>query len=147
MLFPLFKKEDRSLAKKYQPIALLSHIKNLIEKTLDSRLSREYKFATQQGGFQREPAILRISVAHRVGWNSAVVLDMKSAYQTVLRDKLMREISTFVSGNLSQIEQLQAENIILTIWDFTEHTRRMFWGMTQGSPLSPHLLACTLALL
>lgn len=67
-------------------------------------------------------------------------MHLKSAYQSVLRDKLLTRLRTLVSGGLeNQIEHLLAAKVVSAVGDNTGNHRTMGRGVTQGSPLSPSL--------
>lgn len=143
-LFPLFKKGDAAQPGSYRPIALLSHLRKLVEKVLDWRLRRVYKFDSSQCGFEPaksvETAMLRARRAHEQNFKLAAVLDLKSAYQSVLRDKLMARLIWFIEPQLSaQIGLMLSTNKVTTVGDTTGTSMNCDRGVPQGSPLSPAL--------
>lgn len=143
-LSPLFKKGPSDKPDSYRPIALLSHIRKLIEKALDGRLRRSYKFNIAQCGFiprkSVETALLRAKWAHSKGLKNAAVLDLSAAYQAVVRSKLIHEIKNSVPLNFAaQISLMLSENHISTIGDETLTREKCNRGVPQGSPLSPAL--------
>lgn len=64
MLFPLLKKEPANNPRNWRAVALLSHCRKLIEKVIDGKIRREYRFHNAQCGFRQsgsvETAILRL---------------------------------------------------------------------------------------
>ena len=63
MFFSLYKKGRADDPGSYRPIALLSQLRKLVEKVLDSRVRDWYQFEIEQCGFQKsksmESGILR----------------------------------------------------------------------------------------
>ena len=74
----------------YRPIALLSHLRKIIEKALDFRLRQQYAFRQDHCGFRPrksvDTVIIRAEMAHSKDRNFAIVLDLSLACQYVLRD-------------------------------------------------------------
>lgn len=87
-LFLLHNKGGASAPSSYRPKALISHLRKLIEKVIDWRLRREYQFETEQHGIQRrkntETGLLRASAGLRSGRRIVIVLDLTSAYKSVI---------------------------------------------------------------
>lgn len=52
LIVQAYKKGPRNIPSKYKPIALLSHIRKIIEKTLDTRVRAHYRFSPLQCGFR-----------------------------------------------------------------------------------------------
>ena len=143
-LFPLYKKGDMGKPENYRPIALLSHSRKIIEKAIDMRLRLEYTFEDAQCGFQpmrsTETALIRAHIAHRTNRKSAVILDLKSAYQTVIRAKLLERVESKLSRDLaSMIALMLSDNTLKTVGDTSHRVGRIVRGVVQGSPLSPSL--------
>ena len=87
------KKGDKEDPANYRPIALLSHPLKVIESAIDSTIRRPYKFYRSKYGFQHgigtEAAILKAVDLQNNCHKFSVILDLKSAYDRVLRDKLI----------------------------------------------------------
>ena len=87
-----------------------------------------------------ETALIRTHAHHRIGFGPVVVLDLKSAYQSVLRNKLMSRLRRRLTENLcNQIEVMLAQNTLLTVGDESNLVLTTARGVPQGSPLSPLL--------
>jgi len=142
-MVPLYKKGDTSDPLNHRPIALLSHARKVIEKLLDADLRGEYDFHLTQLGFRRnqgtEVAILRATNTQDAA-NYIAVLDLKQAYPTVPRDKLLQLAKERLSENLyNQIEYFLQAMTFYTVGDETETTGQFERGVAQGSSLSPAL--------
>jgi len=79
-LFPIYKKGDRDRPNNYRPISLMSHVRKIIEKAVDSQLRREKEFSAAQCGFKpytgTDNALLRFlhatEISNRISWPSSI---------------------------------------------------------------------------
>ncbi len=104
----------------------------------------EYKFHRSQMGFQpkkgTERAILRHRIATRQGREYAAVLDLKSAYDKVNRDKLLMEVERRISFNVTAMVSHSLTRTTFTVQGDEAGTRGASnLGVPQGSPISPTL--------
>ena len=94
---PIFKKGDTEDPANYRLIALLSHARKVIHSAIVSEVRRLYKFHSSQYGFQRgigtDAAILRATDLMEEEFKYCAILDLKSAYDKVPRDKLAELLS------------------------------------------------------
>ena len=140
-LVPLFNKGSPVDPRNYRLIALLSHLRKVIETALDIRIRRVHFFHPAQLGFQNgkgtEAAILRKN-SMRLGKLCMAVLDLKAAYHSVPRDKLMELVSAALSKELANMVYLTLEpGTVSTVFDEKSTRLTIEKGMPQGSPLSP----------
>ena len=143
-LVPLHKKGSTWDPNNYRPISLLSHVRKIIESALDKELRSVYRFNDLQLGFQpgksTELGIVRVTEAIRQGKKYVAILDLKAAYDTVPRDKLIKIIQQRLPGNLAKmIGYMLQPNIFETVGDPTATIATGDRGVPQGSPLSPAL--------
>jgi hypothetical protein len=143
-IVPLYKKGPAEDPANYRPIALLSHARKLIEKAMDYCLRAEYSFHLMQAGFRpkigTDVALLR--TVHRVRTTRpwVAVLDLKSAYDRVPRDRLLSLARQRLSPSLAAMTSLMLQPTkIFTIGDADRTPGLLFRGVPQGSPLSPSL--------
>ena len=143
-IVPIFKKGDTEDPANYCPIALLSHARKVIESAIDSEVRRTYKFHSSQYGFQRvigtEAAILRATDLIDKEFEYCAILDLKSAYDKVPRDKLAELLRDRLPPNLVR----QILTFLQTGWtksagDTSPNLAQQTRGVPQGSPLSPTL--------
>lgn len=144
LLFPLYKKGEAANPASYRPVALLSHLRKVIEKVLDKTLRRMYTFNVAQCGFRPsrsiETAILRARKSHELGFGHVAVLDLTAAYQGVDREKLWQRLLWFTNPNFAaQVKLMLATNDMLTVGDESQTKVCSNRGVPQGSPLSPAL--------
>lgn len=144
LLYPLYKKDERHLAINYRPIALMSHIRKVVERAADINLRRETKFSHKQCGFKpncgTENAILRFIYAANAGHNAVAVLDIKGAFPSVPRNKLMAYLKKRLGANLcSMISHFLTPDHIETIGDRNNIIRTVTTGVPEGGAISPSL--------
>jgi len=144
LLYPLYKKDERHLAINYRPIALMSHIRKVIERAADLNLRRQTKFSHIQCGFKRncgtENAILRFIYAANTRHRAFAVLDIKGAFPCVPRNRLMTYLKTRLGANLcSMISHFLTPDRIETIGDCNHTIRVVTTGVPEGGAISPSL--------
>lgn len=96
-IVPVYKKGETHDPTSYRPIAILSHAKKVIEKAIWYQITKHTKFDITQLGFQEktstENALLRTTNHFKNNRNFIAVLELKSAYTEVPRDKLLKVAS------------------------------------------------------
>lgn len=144
IICPIYKKGAPDLPENYRPIALLSHVRKVLEKMLDARLRETYTFHRAQLGFRpcqgTEIAILRTLQSQSQGDALCAILDLKAAYPSVPRDILIRELHRRVPSDLAnQVEYFLQPTTFYTAGDPEKKEHTLERGVPQGSPLSPAL--------
>lgn len=142
-LMSIYKKEERKSPESYRPIALLSHGRKVIDAALAAMINESYSNNANQLGFQRmagtESVLLR-HITHADALPYTSVLDLKSAYDRVRRDILMKEVTKRVLHDvMAMVSAMLNSMTIRTISDATGHTGLVTRGVPQGSPLGPTL--------
>ena len=143
-LVPLYKKGETNKPSSYRPIAIVSHAKKVIEKAIGYQIKKQTKFDQTQVGFlektSTETAILRTANHFKHGRKYIAVLDLKSAYTEVPRDKLIEVISPRLTSNTTNMITLCLQPLLIqTKGDHSKKQGLQTRGVTQGSPLSPTL--------
>jgi len=145
LLFPIYKKGVRNLPNNYRPISLMSHIRKVIEKAVDRQSRRAAEFAASQCGFRQfhgtDNALLRFTHATKqLKQNNIAVLDIKGAFPSVPRDRLMAVVRHRLPMPLAKmISHFLKPTQICTIGDTTGRTAIMFTGVPEGGSISPFL--------
>lgn len=122
----------------------MSHARKVLEKVLDARARKQYKFHASQCGFRGfrsvETAILRVTRAITNGCRYLAVLDLRQAYASVPRGDLIEQIRTKLDANTANmIEAMLWRTLVSTVGDSDGIVREMERGVPEGSPLSPWL--------
>lgn len=143
-LVPLHKKGSRETPANYRPIALISHVRKVLDKALDILTREEYVFQTYQIGFRSkmgtENAILRATDAIDSGYKYVACLDLKGAYDAVPRLQLMRRLRRVLSHNLCNMISHTLQPTSVTTRGSVSNVRGLLYsGVQQGSPASPTL--------
>ena len=142
-LFPLYKKGDPSLPANYRPICLLSAVRKVIERTIANAVQTVFIPSSMQLGFQRklgtEMEIVQTIATIKRGNTWAAVLDLKAAYDSVPRDKLIHMCAKNLPSNMvAMITHLVQPLTVKTSCDPLQ-TIGITRGVTQGGPCSPVL--------
>ena len=142
VIVPLYKKGEKKDPSSYRPIALMSHARKAIEAAIASAIRAQYKFHEAQLGFQlgtgTETAIVRWGANLTKRLTHTAVLDLKAAYDTVPRDKLMTRVKRHLDPDLTDMVALSLQpNTIVTKGDRTGYKGMVTRGVAQGSSLSP----------
>jgi len=139
---PIYKSGLRGVISNYRPVALLSHIRKIIEVAINRTIMRFIIFHPTQCGFRShsgcEQAILRYMWNTRQA-NYVAILDLKGAYGSIPRHRLLELIDQRIPPNLAaMITAFLTEEECYTIGnpEFSVNIRR---GVPEGSPLSPSL--------
>jgi len=145
MLFPIYKKGPKNLPMNYRPISLMSHIRKIIEKAIDRQSRRAAEFAASQCGFRpfhgTDNALLRFTHAtSTLKQNKVAVLDIKGAFPSVPRDKLMEVVRKRLPPSLAKmITHFLKPTKICTLGDTTGRIEKMYTGVPEGGSISPFL--------
>ena len=143
-IIPLYKKGDTSRPENYRPIALLSHVRKVIDKAVDLLVRAEYNFHNFQVGFRAlmgtETAIVRAQEAIDDGYLFLACLDLKAAYDSVPRSHLMRRLRRVLSKNTcDMVSHILQPTSFVTRGDNQKNQGSLQVGVQQGSPASPAL--------
>lgn len=141
-VMPAPKKEPASRPENWRAISLLSHMRKIIEKILDSEMSNQYTFPKSQCEFKEAhsiyTALLRMLRATRTGCKVFAVLDFKQTYASVPRcDAVQRLRSTFHSRLASMLESMLYQTRVSTIGNSSNFVGSLARGLSEGSPISP----------
>ena len=116
----------------------------MISKAIGAMIREEYTFHPTQLGFREkagtETAILRHAAGTENGFKYTAVLDLKGAYPSVPRDKLMETVKTKLSARTASMIALELQpQEIFTKGDVTGTTGTVTLGVPQGASSSPPL--------
>ena len=142
LLTPIHKKGDKSDPANYRPIALISHARQVIARAVATEIRSQYRNHWTQLGFQEhtgtETAIIRHVSNSAEGLKFSAVLDLKSAYNIVPRDKLMETVRKKLPERTAAMIALllQPENISCK-GDTGKSTAWVSSGVPQGCAASP----------
>ena len=142
LLTPIHKKGDKTDPANYRPIALISHARQVIARAVAAEIRSQYRNHWTQLGFQEqtgtETAIIRHLSNSREGLKFSAVLDLKSAYNIVPRDKLMEIVrKKLPEGSAAMISLLLQPEIISCKDDCENTTASISSGVPQGCAASP----------
>jgi ribonuclease HI len=142
----------------FRPITLLSTLSKLLEGIISKRLHYELEsrqlLTDSQYGFRQhrscDLALLDLTENIRRSWDnnqvsSALLLDIKGAYDTVRHDQLMTYLASLGLPNylLNWINDFLRHRLAYFTWAFfRSSTFPLHLGLPQGSPLSPILYIC-----
>ena len=143
-LIPLFKKEDPSDRGNYRPICLLSVTRKIIERALALAMNDSFTPHQAQMGFQNDMgtdmALAQMNKAARNGQNWMAILDLKSAYDRVSRELLMKRCEEVLPDWItSMVSHFIQELEVHTSGDVTRVTAKVNRGVPQGDPAGPVL--------
>ena len=144
LLVPIYKHGSKSDPSNYRPIALVSHGRQTISKAIGYLIRAEYTFHPTQLGFREragtETALLRHTASTLDGFKYTAVLDLKGAYPSVHRDKLMEKVTARLSPRTAAMIALELQpETILTKGDTSGTTGTVKLGVPQGRSSSPPL--------
>jgi len=144
LLFPIYKKGPRHVPNNYRPISLMSHIRKVIKRAIDRQSRRVAKFAASQCGFRpnhgTDNALLRYTHARNLKQHNVAVLDIKGAFPSVPRDRLMNVIRKRLTPTLAKmISHFLKPTQVRTLGDPTGRTAKMYTGVPEGGSISPFL--------
>ena len=118
LIVPLHKKGEKADPGNHRPVALLSHGRQMISSAIGSIIRKEYKFHAAQLGFREEAgtetAVVRHVAASADGLLYTAVLDLKSAYPSVPRDKLMKIVRERLPKKTSAMIALELQPMSIT---------------------------------
>jgi len=143
-LCPIHKTGTKTLASNYRPIALMSHARKAVEKAVDLNVRRQTSFALSQCGFKprtgTENAIFRFIYAAKRKHNNIAVLDIKGAFSSVPRPRLLQRLRNRLQPNLAaMITHFLTPDRIRTLGDDDETCRTLSTGVPEGGAISPTL--------
>ena len=144
LLVPIYKRGPRTAPSSYRPIALLSHGRQMISKAIGVMIREDYTFHPTQLGFREragtETAILRHAASTEKGFKYTAVLDLKGAYPSVPRDKLMETVHAKLSPRTAAMISLELQpETIITKGDTKGTTGKITLGVPQGGSSRPPL--------
>lgn len=143
LLVLLFKRRTTACPSSYRAIAVLSHVRKVIESAIVMAIRECYKFHESQLGFQTgtstETAIMR-HISNTKTIPLAMILDLKSAYDQVPKKKLYGIVTETQTGDIRGAIGFALQPMeIHTQGDTTEIKGTAARGVIQGSPLSTTL--------
>jgi len=144
LLVPLHKKGEKADPGNHRPVALLSHGRQMVSSAIGSLIRKDYTFHTAQLGFREkagtETAIIRHTAGAADGLVYTAVLDLKSAYPSVPRDKLMQIVKERLPPETSAMIALELQPMsITTKGDESGTTGIVSIGVPTGGSSSPPL--------
>lgn len=118
---PIHKKGSRKEPGNYREVAVLSHLRKIIERALDKEMKENYSFDVMQCCFRAkrgtEKPLLRFVHAIKNGHKSAAVLDLRGAYRSVLRAKLLNVLRRLTDNIVNMTSLFLAPDEIQTADD------------------------------
>ncbi len=147
-IVPVYKKGDATKPSNHRPIALLSHSRKVIEKSMDNSVRPEYDFDPVQLGFRRhqgtEIAILRAVPPPTLQDDYIAILDLKQAYPSVPKDKLLERCRAELTPNLChRLEHMLKLTSSQTVRDDSEAVGTLNRRVPQGSLRDHHCTMCS----
>ena len=144
LLVPLHKKGDKSDPGNHRPVALISHGRQMVSSAIGSLIRQDYKFHTAQLGFREqagtETAVVRHAAGTADGLLYTAVLDLKSAYPSVPRDKLMSIVRTRLPKETAAMIALELQPMAITTkGDESGTSGIVSIGVPTGGSSSPPL--------
>lgn len=114
----------------------------MIERAIDRELRASTKFDSMQCGFKEHRGVaqplLRYQYATRNSHRAAAVLDLRCAYPSVPRGKLLVELTKRLPENLTNmVTVFLSPDSVNTVGDEYNHKELLKRGVPEGSPLSP----------
>ena len=143
---PMFKTDDRTLAKNYRPVSLLPNVPKVFERILQTQLLSPVLCGYRKGyNTQRALITLREKMKEsldNIGLAAAVLMDLTKAFDTIHHELLIAKLHAY-GFNMDALEiicsylknRLQRTNINVTFSSWTELLERV----PQGSILVPIL--------
>lgn len=128
----------------WRAVALLSHVRKVLEKALDPKIRETYCFHPSQCSFRKrhsvETALLHLKNAVRQGARFVCVLYLEQAYASVPRGALVNVLDEKLPSEMAKMARaFQLDTIVETVGDNDATTADMVRGVLEGSPLSPTL--------
>lgn len=130
LLYPIFKTVERDDPGNYHRIALLSHVRKVVEGAVDSAAKELVRLNAMKCEFREGRGVghplLRLIEARRTGHRVMSVLDLRGAYRSVPRSKLVEVLPPHPQLHTNRRRQKEGEACA---------SQRV----PEGSPLSPLL--------
>lgn len=105
-VIPIYQRESAANRGIDRPITLLLHVGKVIEGGIAAKLMQTYKYSDVQLGFQQITGADNAMNRHKANrWHIlyTAVLDLKSAYNILLRSRLMHVVVGGVPWNLAKM--------------------------------------------
>lgn len=144
LIVPIHKKGDTADPANYRPIMLMSHVRKIISIAINKSIQGIYTPHQSQFGFLQhcgtEIATIRANSIVNSGNHWIALLDLKGAYDTVRRDKLLAICRQVLTPPILAMVQFLLINVHFTTkLQCTRHTGLLTMGVPQGDPCSPTL--------
>ncbi|KAI0562920.1 Endonuclease-reverse transcriptase [Gracilaria domingensis] len=147
-LVPIHKKGDTRNPKNYRPITVISQLRKVVDKAIDKSIRASFTFHPAQLGFRPnvgiENAILRTTKMQHMGMRFTAVLDLRKAYDSVPRDKLMQLVNERLPKDIARMIAYILQPTILRDRENEEienmnQSYEVRIGVPQGDPPSTTL--------
>lgn len=143
LFVPIYKKGSRERPESYRLIALLSHVRKVVEAAIAAHIRKKYSFSEWQLGFRTgtgaETAIVR-HIDNAIHMGLTAVPDLNAACNTVPRKGLYEVAGWTQSEDTMKMIRFALQPITSTTQgDPAREMGIVAKGVAQGSPLSPML--------
>lgn len=144
LLIPVHKKGRQDDPSNYRPLCMLSHPWKVLEKAYVGVLDQHFETDEAQFGFQDSlsilQAVLEVEMARLNGARFFAILDLRKAFDKVVRKLLKRKLEQLIPQHIVQQLVLFLEAVeMTTVNDFTHSKATARTGLNQGGAISPAL--------
>lgn len=146
IIIPIYKKGAVDDPSNYRPISIISQMRKIVDKTIDITLRRNYTFHPAQLGFRKGvssgTAVMRCTYLAEEGYEHTAILDLKKAYDTVPRDRLMKIVERVLPNNLARMIAYILQPMAISMTRNKPASREHLTiriGVPQGDPTSTTL--------